>query len=183
MAAILNGVTLLITLEAPTAGVLSQTTEQIYDDAKQWQLNANNRKFPFPFTTSGGEGITATTIAGQFYFLRNDLGWRIRTTDEDQDVFLDGNLIPTDITLPMVIGRATRTVAYFGLQPLVTGVTGIETLRKLQQNRMETNPVTGVMTVFDDDDVTVLLSGNIYEDVLAAQLYRGRGIERRNRLT
>lgn len=56
-------------------------------------------------------------------------------------------------------------------------------LRKLMMNRMETNPTTGIMTIFDDDDVTVLLSGSIYEDVLATQIYRGRGMERRERLT
>lgn len=55
-------------------------------------------------------------------------------------------------------------------------------LRKLMMNRMETNPTTGVMTIYDDDDTTVLLQGNIYEDVLATQLYRGRGMERRNKL-
>jgi len=56
-------------------------------------------------------------------------------------------------------------------------------LRKLMQNRMETNPTTGLMTIYDDDDTTVLFSGNIYEDVAASTLYRGRGIERRNRLS
>ena len=126
MAAQFDGVELLITLDTPTAGVLQQTAEQIYDDANQWHLNTHNRKYPFPFGTSGGEAITATTIAGQYYFLLNDEGWRIRTTDEDQDVFLDGNLIPNDLTQRMVIGRAGRTVAYFGLQPLVTGLTGLE---------------------------------------------------------
>jgi hypothetical protein len=128
MAAQFDGDNLLITLDAPVAGVLNQSIEQIYDDAKQWQLNANNRKYPFPFLTSGGEPITSITIAGQYYFLLNSLGWRIQTTDEDQDVFLDGNLIPIDDTLQMVIGRPGRTVAYFGLQPLVTGVEGIVTM-------------------------------------------------------
>jgi len=56
-------------------------------------------------------------------------------------------------------------------------------LVKLLKNRLETDPTTGILTVYDDDDVTVLLSGNIYEDVLAAQVYRGRGLERRDKLT
>ena len=55
-------------------------------------------------------------------------------------------------------------------------------MRKIMRNRMETNPTTGEMTIYDDDGVTPLLRGNIYEDVLAAQAYRGRGMERRNRL-
>ena len=120
MAATFDGDALLVTLEAPTASVLSQTVEQVYDDSKQWFLNVNNRQYPFPFTTAGGEDITDVQLAGQYYFLRNDLGWRIRTTDEDQDVFWDGNLIPTDLTLPIVTGRAGRTVAHFGLQPITT---------------------------------------------------------------
>lgn len=56
-------------------------------------------------------------------------------------------------------------------------------LVKLLMNRMETDPSTGIMTIYDDDDVTPLLTGNIFEDVLAAQIYRGRGMERRDRLT
>lgn len=55
-------------------------------------------------------------------------------------------------------------------------------LRKLMQNRMHTDPTTGVMTIYDDDGTTVLLQGKIYEDVLATQLYRGRGMERRDKL-
>lgn len=59
----------------------------------------------------------------------------------------------------------------------------VQIMTKIMRNRMETNPTTGVMTVYDDDNTTVLLTGNIYEDVLMAQLYRGQGMERRNRLT
>lgn len=65
---------------------------------------------------------------------------------------------------------------------LLTG-TDLQSLRKLMQNRMETDPTTGIMTIYDDDDVTVFMTGNIFEDVLAAQIYRGRGMERRDRLS
>jgi hypothetical protein len=60
---------------------------------------------------------------------------------------------------------------------------GFQILRKLMQNRMETNPTTGIMTIYDDDDVTPLLTANIFEDVLAGQIYRGRGMERRDRMS
>ena len=128
MAAQFDGVNLIVTLDAPTAGVLNQTWEQVYDDAKQWHLNALERKYPFPFLTSGGEQITPTTIAGQYYFFRNDLGWRIETTDESQDVFWEGNGIPNDLTQRILNTMPGRTVGHFGLQPLVTGLTGIEDL-------------------------------------------------------
>lgn len=123
MAATFDGDNLLITLDAPTAGVLNQTAEQVYDDAKQWYLASGlNRKYPFPFTTSGGEPITTDAFAGQYYFLRNDLGWRIRSTDADQDVYWDGNLIPTDLLLPIIEGWPARTILHLGLQPIVQGL-------------------------------------------------------------
>lgn len=59
----------------------------------------------------------------------------------------------------------------------------LDITKKVLINRTETNPTTGIMTVYDDDDTTSLLSGNLYEDVGATQTYRGQGAERRNRLT
>ena len=55
-------------------------------------------------------------------------------------------------------------------------------MRKIMRNKMVTDPVTGIMTIFDDDGTTVLISGNIYENTLLTQAYRGRGLEVRNRL-
>lgn len=120
MAAVFDGDNLIITLEAPSGGLLAQTAEQVYDDSKQWYLGGENSNYPFPFTTSGGESITDIQLAGQYYFLRNDLGWRIRSTDEDQEVRWTGNLIPTDLALPIIVSRAGRTVLHLGLQPLTT---------------------------------------------------------------
>jgi len=56
-------------------------------------------------------------------------------------------------------------------------------LEKIQKNRLETNPTTGVITIYDDDDVTPLITANIYEDIAATQPYRGQGVDRRDRLT
>lgn len=54
--------------------------------------------------------------------------------------------------------------------------------RQLAQNRTHTNPSTGIMTVFDDNDVDILVQGDLFEDVAATQDYRGQGADRRNRL-
>jgi hypothetical protein len=54
--------------------------------------------------------------------------------------------------------------------------------RKLSQNKFVTDSSTGVATLYDDDGVTVLLSGSLYEDADGTQAYRGRGAERRERL-
>ena len=172
MAAQLNGVTLLVTLDAPTASVLSQTVEEVYDDSKQWHLNANNRKFPFPWTTSGGEDITAIEQAGQYYFFRNDLGWRIQATDENQDVFWSGNLIPTDITLPIFVARAGRTVAHLGLQPLTTVISSgsglsvaqstqlIEIYTALGLNILDPAELTPAGLDSDSGDIEVTFTGD-----------------------
>lgn len=58
----------------------------------------------------------------------------------------------------------------------------LDILRKFNTNRMETDRNTGILKLYDDDN-SILYSGNIYENTLATQLYRGRGIERRNKLT
>lgn len=57
------------------------------------------------------------------------------------------------------------------------------TLIKLGVNRLETNPATGTITLYDDDDTTVLYSSNIYEDVAGSTPYSGNAVNRRNRLT
>jgi hypothetical protein len=66
------------------------------------------------------------------------------------------------------------------LQPVDTVIS-----RKLLQNRTHTDPVTGIMTVFDDDDSTPFMTADLFENVDdSPQIrYRGQGAERRNRLT
>lgn len=50
------------------------------------------------------------------------------------------------------------------------------------RNKQITNPSTGKMTVYDDDGVTVLAEGDLFEDAAGTQPYRGQGAERRERL-
>lgn len=99
-------------------------------------------------------------------------------------VILDSSVTMGDI---VIRGPGYVTDNSAGATVNTIGVTArqetAEVIRKFMTNRMETNPSTGVLTLYDDDDTTVLYSGNIYEDVLAVQLYRGQGLERRNRLT
>lgn len=57
------------------------------------------------------------------------------------------------------------------------------TILKLLKNKTVTDPSTGVMTVYDDDDSTALLTANIYQDAAGTTAYAGNGAERRDRLT
>lgn len=56
-------------------------------------------------------------------------------------------------------------------------------LAKLSRNKMITDPSTGTLTIYADDGVTPLLTGSLYEDAAGTQPYRGKGAERRERLT
>ena len=55
-------------------------------------------------------------------------------------------------------------------------------ITKLLRNKFITDPVTGIATLYDDDGITPLLSGQLWENAGATQTYRGQGAERRERL-
>lgn len=59
----------------------------------------------------------------------------------------------------------------------------VEVARAILQNKTVTDPVTGIMTVYDADGVTPLLVAQLYEGVTTATPYRGAGAERRERLS
>jgi hypothetical protein len=147
---------------------------------------------------------TEVTVAGTTFFrtieiingysveFTPDAQWSVRLAGSNNNIF--------DVENGILVQNQVQVIPQnsAGGQVIETGVSGLTSaesakldgiditltvLRKLQMNKMETNPTTGVLTIYDDDDSTPLYSGNIYEDVLATQLYRGRGIELRNRLT
>ena len=233
-----DGPNKLITLLDPGTNP-TQSVPDIYSLWKEWVVISDNAKYLPAFDLSvGGNDTSPPEKLDGYFFVRNDLGWRVKPFEANGITTLAGNLFafdtgttlyltttgtftafvigsvsskalavetgvsgltPTestqlgdidttttamDATLTSIDGTVTSmdaTLTAMGVTLTALGVT-TETLRKLMQNRMETNPTTGVMTVYDDDDVTPILTANIYEDILAAQIYRGRGIDRRNRL-
>lgn len=65
-----------------------------------------------------------------------------------------------------------------------TGTHGeaLRLVHAILRNRTVTDPVAGTFTVYDDDDVTVLLSGDLWEDADGTSPYASAGAERRDRL-
>lgn len=55
-------------------------------------------------------------------------------------------------------------------------------IAKILRNKQVTDPITGLLTIYDDDGSTVLLQGPLWEDAAGTQAYRGQGAERRERL-
>lgn len=110
-AATFDGVNLIVDLPAPTGGLLTiDVQEDIYSDWKVW-VKGTGHMYPPAFDVTGGDPIPGATITGS-YFLRNDLGWRIRSTDENQEVTLVGNLYPRDSSLDVFVPRASRTITF-----------------------------------------------------------------------
>lgn len=58
----------------------------------------------------------------------------------------------------------------------------VSTIEKIARNKMITDPATGVLTVYDDDGSTPLMTANIFKDAAGTVPYNGTGAERRERL-
>jgi len=176
-------------IEISAAGNNSLNLDEIYSEWKEWVKIGDNAKHPQAFRQVGGDPLTATSSLGTTFFLLNS--WKMRPAEEDHQLTVVGNLFTDpegESPYVTTVGSFTVNInsevsAIFQVDSLGAIELNSELARKFQQNRLETDPVTGVMTLYDDDDVTVLLSGQLYEDVAALQTYRGQGAERRNKLT
>jgi hypothetical protein len=82
------------------------------------RISADNAKFIDAFRTIGGDPLAAGLDAGPYFFLNNVDGWRIISTDEDQTINYQGNLIPEDASLPIINVTTGRSVLHLGLQPI-----------------------------------------------------------------
>jgi|SRR5665647_525103 len=77
--------------------------------------------------------------------------------------------------------------SFFGASLLIVDAAAVKTdsvlLVKGRFNRVDTNPITGAETVFDDNSTTPLKSGPIYEDIAGTMPFDGTGANRRDRMT
>lgn len=93
----------------------------------------DNQKFLPAFRSSGGDPLTPGVEAGAYFFLRNDLGWRIVSTDADQTVNYQGNLVGESATTSLINVTTGRSVLHLGLQPVTQRVDEILTSTQLGQ--------------------------------------------------
>lgn len=98
--------------------------------------------------------------------------------------FVDGTQYRADVTASVLGQQGADSIGLFQVQAAT--LDDLNTLvilaNKLLRNKFITDPATGIATLYDDDSTTVLLSGFLYENATATQLYRGQGAERRERL-
>lgn len=175
-----DGENLIITLDS---GITEVDWIDIYSDWKDWMLASPfNRGYPEAFSTSGGEELSAVLEAGAYWFLRNDLGWRMRPPEEHITIWVTGNLIPQDITIDSFLPTiGAYTTQILGLQPITqtalvgSGVTeqdkidiatavwadvDAEFLLKVIRNKkaLEKNGSVWELIIYDDDDTTPILT-------------------------
>jgi hypothetical protein len=83
-----------------------------------------------------------------------------------------------------VVQRSSTSLAVetgvSGLTPDEAAALGL--VLKILRNRRETDPGTGQQRVYDDDSVTVLLEGDLFEDIAGTTPYQGQGADRADRL-
>jgi hypothetical protein len=96
-----DGDALIITLPAGSPSVDVQ--EGLYSEWKEWVKLSDNAKYPLAFDTIGGDTISPTQEVAPYFFLRNDLGWRIKPAEENATVSLVGNLYGRNSTLPILV--------------------------------------------------------------------------------
>lgn len=168
---------------------------------KAWEASVEGMPFDDTHTHN-----TTVTVAGTTYFRTIEIINGYSLTLQNTGVFYSVRLEGSNNNFFDAENGIFNPHAYVGIIPtnsaggqiIETGVSGLtaeestklnqtftntDILRKLQINKLVTDPDTGILTIYDDDDVTPLYSGNIYEDALATQLYRSQGLERRERLT
>lgn len=192
-----------ITFDGPNLRIIMSTIEDLdaqdslYEKWKEWVPLSDNAKYPPAFDTIGGDAIGATTEVAPYFFLRNDLGWKIKAPEATGTINIDGNLFGRSSTTGLFVPPTGSYTVMFnllvtsrGTVSLVSSGSGLDAgqdarlarIEKILRNKIVTDPTTGIMTIHDDDG-TPLLTAQLYEGVDTSQTYRGQGAQRRERAT
>jgi hypothetical protein len=161
----------------------------IYEPWKDWARLSDNAKYPIAFDSTGGDPTSGGQTIAPYYFLRNDRGWRIRPPEADGEIDIVGNLFPRDDTLPSTVTTLGDYTMLLRMQisPQALVVPGALTdeqdehltrIDKMLRNKATLDPVTGILTIFDDDGLSILLEADVFEDSAGLISYRGRGVQR-----
>jgi hypothetical protein len=134
----------------------------------------------------GGIPVKATGTAGDITLLNQPVdGVLVQSavsglTSEESDALLN---IEIDVAaMQSSIVGIEGDIAY--LQTNVGVLTAdVATAVKIVKNKSILDPDTGILTIYDDDNVTPFLIANVYESKDLSQPYRGQGVQRQEKLT
>jgi hypothetical protein len=101
--------------DAPVGGQSSfDVAIDLYSQMKDlWRTTPSLRGLRFPLSPVGGNPTKPGQTLGKYVFLDNDEGWRLLPYDADHELIVEGNIFPSDFTLPLWIARAGRTIPIF----------------------------------------------------------------------
>ena len=145
-----------------TIGRLDLTASGV-GDGEVHRIRADNSKFLAAFRTIGGDPLAPGLDAGPYFFLQNQDGWRIISSDEDQTINYQGSLVGESSSIPIIIVTPGRSVLHLGLQPITqqTSSDKIEEVWKIHgldiSNPMIVSPTertagTDIEQTFTEDD-------------------------------
>lgn len=176
--------------------VVAQTVMSVRDVYSRWvDWSQNNAQWLPAFRTVGGDVIDsgAGTSIPIYAYLTN--GWRIKPQESSHTLTVTSGILLVDgggDPFISTTGNYNVRVNYQQpVQAITAGGSGSLTteqndtlvlIRKLLTNRRITDPQAGEQVVFDDDDITPLVRGDLWEDVAGTQQYRGDGSDRADRL-
>jgi len=110
----------------------------LYSPWKKWAALVANSWTQPAFDTTGGDPTGELKSIAPYFFLRNDLGWRIKAPEANGEVVLSGNLFPRDSDLPMILppdGNYTcllRLTVSLNAMVIETGVSGLTSEESIQ---------------------------------------------------
>lgn len=87
------------------------SAREIYSRWKDWAID--NSQYEEAFANSvGGNDLGGGVFLDGYFFLRNDLGWRIRAADQDHNLILEGQLFGFSSSVALFEPRPGRTITY-----------------------------------------------------------------------
>lgn len=103
----------MITFDGPNkiisyddAGVsVTIEAKDLYSRWKDW-VALGNAQFAPAFRTIGGDPLGGSVSAGDYYFINNTDGWRLRPKEADHELVLVGNLYGDNPALPVFAATA-----------------------------------------------------------------------------
>lgn len=184
-----------IAFDGPTkrinlSGVTTLSVRSLWTAFVDWWLTSDNSKYALALRQVGGDDIDpgAGTSVPIFIYLEN--GWKIKPQEADHTLSVTDGVLVDLSGSPFVHTTGNFQVLIKEVQPVQAigfamsggGSGGTAVLEKLLRNRTVTDPTTGRITVYDDDDVSPLFTADLWEDAAGTKPYEGRGADRRDRL-
>jgi len=118
----------------------------LYSAWKEWVAQGANAKFLPAFDTTGGDAIGTGQEIAPYFFLRNDLGWRIKMPSANGDITITGNLFARDPNTTLFVAVAGFD-AFLRLEvsSQAIAVTQQEQIQKLDEIKGVTNLIPALL--------------------------------------